>query len=227
MRIALAAEESAGVQTLRLVADSVHEACAVLTASNSADRARGLTVAAVTDELGIDTLPGAAVRDPSVADVLRARGVDVLLNVHSLYLVHPAVLAAPRFGSFNLHPGPLPRYAGLNTPNWALYQGETTHGVTLHWMAPGIDTATSDAKSHMTAGSRGRRTPSTSPGWCGPVTTARGPRRGAAPAPGVRTDSRSLCDGRAAPVDRRQIRPARSDGATSPRPGSQPGTSGS
>lgn len=140
MRIALAAEESAGVQTLRLVADSVHEACAVLTASNSADRARGLTVAAVADELGIDTLPGAAVRDPSLARVLRARGVDVLLNVHSLYLVHPAVLAAPRFGCFNLHPGPLPRYAGLNTPNWALYQGETTHGVTLHWMAPGIDT---------------------------------------------------------------------------------------
>jgi methionyl-tRNA formyltransferase len=66
--------------------------------------------------------------------------VDVLLNVHSLYVVNPAVLAAPRFGCFNLHPGPLPRYAGLNTPNWALYQGETTHGVTLHWMAPGIDT---------------------------------------------------------------------------------------
>jgi methionyl-tRNA formyltransferase len=140
MRIAVAAEESAGVQALRLVADSVHEACAVLTASNSGDRTRGLTVAAVADELGIDTLPGAAVRDPSLAGVLRARGVDVLLNVHSLYVVHPAVLAAPRFGCFNLHPGPLPRYAGLNTPNWALYQGETTHGVTLHWMAPGIDT---------------------------------------------------------------------------------------
>jgi UDP-4-amino-4-deoxy-L-arabinose formyltransferase/UDP-glucuronic acid dehydrogenase (UDP-4-keto-hexauronic acid decarboxylating) len=140
MRIALAAEESAGVQTLRLLADSVHDACAVLTTSSSGDRARGLTVAAVADELGLDTLPGAAVRDPSLADVLRARGVDVLLNVHSLYLVHPEVLAAPRLGCFNLHPGPLPRYAGLNTPNWALYHGETTHGVTLHWMAPGIDT---------------------------------------------------------------------------------------
>jgi UDP-4-amino-4-deoxy-L-arabinose formyltransferase/UDP-glucuronic acid dehydrogenase (UDP-4-keto-hexauronic acid decarboxylating) len=136
----LAAEESAGVQTLRLVADSVHEACVVLTASSSGDRAHGLTVAAVADELGIDRLPGAAVRDPSLAGVLRDKGVDVLLNVHSLYLVHPLVLGAPRFGGFNLHPGPLPRYAGLNTPNWALYEGEPTHGVTLHWMAPGIDT---------------------------------------------------------------------------------------
>jgi UDP-4-amino-4-deoxy-L-arabinose formyltransferase/UDP-glucuronic acid dehydrogenase (UDP-4-keto-hexauronic acid decarboxylating) len=140
MRIALAGEESAGLQTLRLVADSAHEACVVLTASSAGDRARGLTVAAVADELGVDTLPGPAVRDPSLADVLRDKGVDVLLNVHSLYIVHPAVLAAPRFGCFNLHPGPLPRYAGLNAPNWALYRGETTHGVTLHWMAPGIDT---------------------------------------------------------------------------------------
>jgi methionyl-tRNA formyltransferase len=140
MRIALAAEESAGVQALRLVADSIHEACVVLTTSNSDNRTRGLTVAAVADELGIDILPGAGVRDPSLAGILRAKGVDVLLNVHSLYVVHPVVLAAPRFGCFNLHPGPLPRYAGLNTPNWALYRGEATHGVTLHWMTRGIDT---------------------------------------------------------------------------------------
>jgi UDP-4-amino-4-deoxy-L-arabinose formyltransferase/UDP-glucuronic acid dehydrogenase (UDP-4-keto-hexauronic acid decarboxylating) len=140
MRIALAAEESAGVHTLRLLAGSVHHVCAVVTASSRGDRARGLTVAAVADELGIDIVPGAAVRDPCLADLLRGEGVDVLLNVHSLHVVHPAVLAAPRFGCFNLHPGPLPRYAGLNAPNWALYHGETTHGVTLHWMAPGIDT---------------------------------------------------------------------------------------
>ncbi|MGD9529672.1 MAG: methionyl-tRNA formyltransferase, partial [Pseudonocardia sp.] len=43
-------------------------------------------------------------------------------------------------GCYNLHPGPLPGYAGLHAPNWALYHGETTHAVTLHWMAPGIDT---------------------------------------------------------------------------------------
>jgi methionyl-tRNA formyltransferase len=140
MRIALAAEESAGVQTLRLLAVSVHEVCVVLTTSSSGDRVRGLTVAAVADQLGINTRPGAEVRDSGLADFLRGEGVDVLLNVHSLHVVHPAVLAAPRFGSFNLHPGPLPGYAGLNAPNWALYHGETRHAVTLHWMAPRVDT---------------------------------------------------------------------------------------
>jgi methionyl-tRNA formyltransferase len=66
--------------------------------------------------------------------------VDILLNVHSLYIVHRDVLAAPRLGAFNLHPGPLPRYAGLNAVSWAIYRGEETHGVTIHKMEPEIDT---------------------------------------------------------------------------------------
>jgi methionyl-tRNA formyltransferase len=34
----------------------------------------------------------------------------------------------------------LPRYAGLNAVSWAIYRGETSHGVTIHKMEPGIDT---------------------------------------------------------------------------------------
>jgi methionyl-tRNA formyltransferase len=71
---------------------------------------------------------------------MRDEGVDLLLNVHSLYLIAGEVVAAPRIGSFNLHPGPLPEYAGLNTPSWAIYNGEPRHGVTVHWMEPGVDT---------------------------------------------------------------------------------------
>src|SRR5262245_45811537 len=80
------------------------------------------------------------VRDASTADWLAREEVDVLLNVHSLFRIDPAVVAAPRIGSFNLHPGPLPRYAGLNAPSWAIYNGETSHAVTLHWMDAEIDT---------------------------------------------------------------------------------------
>ncbi|MGH3996013.1 MAG: methionyl-tRNA formyltransferase, partial [Pseudonocardiaceae bacterium] len=79
------------------------------------------------------------VRDRMFSAELRRQRVDVLLNVHSLYLIDAEVLAAPGIGSFNLHPGPLPEYAGLNVPSWAIYHGETSHGVTLHWMAPRVD----------------------------------------------------------------------------------------
>jgi methionyl-tRNA formyltransferase len=65
--------------------------------------------------------------------------VHILLNVHSLRMIHPAVLEAPLIGSFNLHPGPLPEYSGLNAPSWAIYNGEPRHAVTVHWMTAELD----------------------------------------------------------------------------------------
>jgi methionyl-tRNA formyltransferase len=84
--------------------------------------------------------PAELVRDPSLAPTLRRQRVDLLLNVHSLFILHRDIVEAPAIGSFNLHPGPLPHYAGLNAPSWAILEGEREHAVTLHWMAAGIDT---------------------------------------------------------------------------------------
>lgn len=39
----------------------------------------------------------------------------------------------------NLHNGPLPRYRGVSPINWALKNGESEHGVTIHMITPGID----------------------------------------------------------------------------------------
>src|SRR5580692_7331177 len=73
--------------------------------------------------------PVERVKDPELAESLRSAQVDLLLNVHSLYIIHQGVLAVPRLGAYNLHPAPLPRYAGLNSVSWAIYHGEKEHGV--------------------------------------------------------------------------------------------------
>ena len=39
----------------------------------------------------------------------------------------------------NLHNGPLPRYRGVSPINWALKNGEQSHGVTIHEITPGVD----------------------------------------------------------------------------------------
>jgi methionyl-tRNA formyltransferase len=39
----------------------------------------------------------------------------------------------------NIHNGPLPRYRGVSPINWALKNSETSHGVTIHEITPGID----------------------------------------------------------------------------------------
>lgn len=138
MKFVLVAEEAAGARTLQLLLQSTHQVHAVLT-SEPPMGAGGGTVAAVADRAGILRLDPTLVCTADFAAELVQAGVDVLLNVHSLHVVAPQVLAAPRFGCFNLHPGPLPRYAGMNAPSWALYHGEHEHAVTLHRMAPAID----------------------------------------------------------------------------------------
>ena len=138
MKILLAAEEAAGVQTLRAIAQSGHRIAGVMTAAVDEPR-RATGVRDLARQLGYDVWPARWVREPAFADRIRAEGVDLLLNVHSLYLVDERVLEAPRLGSYNLHPGPLPQYAGLNVVSWALYRGETRHGVTIHRMVPRVD----------------------------------------------------------------------------------------
>jgi len=138
MNVLLVAEESAGIQTLRLIAESGHELAGVMT--TTATRGGGATVASAATELDVPLLPSEGVRDPELGEWIRDREIDLLLNVHSLFVIDPEVIGAPRIGAFNLHPGRLPEYAGLNAPSWAIYFGESRHAVTVHWMEPGIDT---------------------------------------------------------------------------------------
>ena len=64
---------------------------------------------------------------------------DWLLSIANLTLIPEAMLAQAGKGAINFHDGPLPRYAGLNAPNWALIAGEPRHGVTWHRIEGGID----------------------------------------------------------------------------------------
>jgi UDP-4-amino-4-deoxy-L-arabinose formyltransferase/UDP-glucuronic acid dehydrogenase (UDP-4-keto-hexauronic acid decarboxylating) len=139
LRVLLIAEEAAAVQALRMLARPPHEVVAVMT-RGLGGLSVGATVAGVASQLGYRLWPARQAKENGFAETVRREGVDLLLNVHSLYVLPADVVAAPRIGSFNLHPGPLPRYAGLNAPSWAIYYGERSHAVTVHWMDGGIDT---------------------------------------------------------------------------------------
>ncbi len=134
LKVVLVAAESAGTQVLRGIVNAGYTLAGLLTGNGDGNGMR-----AVADGLGCPVWPANAVRDPAFAERLKSDGVDVLLNVHSLFVIRKEILAAPRIGSFNMHPGPLPECAGLNAVSWALYEGQSTHAVTIHWMVPEID----------------------------------------------------------------------------------------
>jgi natural product biosynthesis luciferase-like monooxygenase protein len=64
---------------------------------------------------------------------------DYLFSITNLRILPDAVLALPRRGAINFHDAPLPEYAGLNTPSWALMDGASEYGVTWHIMTPEVD----------------------------------------------------------------------------------------
>ena len=137
LRVLLVAEEAAGLRALELMAASPHALVAACTSGTG--EAGGSSVAGRARALDVPLLPAELVAEEAFAAQVRADGIDLLLNVHSLRIAHPAVIAAPRLGAFNLHPGPLPEYAGLSVPSWAIYNGERSHAVTLHEMDAEVD----------------------------------------------------------------------------------------
>jgi methionyl-tRNA formyltransferase len=137
MNVLLVGEEAAGIRTLQSLEQCGVRVVAVMASPRQQDR--GVSLGSLATKLGYTTWPAELVKDPKFAEQVRDERVDVILNAHSLFLIRKEVLEAPRLGSFNLHPGPLPRYAGLNSVCWAIYRGEKEHGVTLHKLVPEID----------------------------------------------------------------------------------------
>ncbi len=64
---------------------------------------------------------------------------DYLFSITNLEVLSPEVIALPTRAAINFHDGPLPEYAGLNTPVWALLNGEAQHGITWHRMTRDVD----------------------------------------------------------------------------------------
>ncbi|WP_322865342.1 MupA/Atu3671 family FMN-dependent luciferase-like monooxygenase [Aquicoccus sp. G2-2] len=108
--------------------------------------ARGDVIAAVVtrnrDVAGWAVEHGVSVLAPGegLADRLGGVAHDWLMSIANLDMLPEAVLALPARGAVNFHDGPLPRYAGLNAPVWAMLAGEARHGITWHMMQAGADT---------------------------------------------------------------------------------------
>jgi methionyl-tRNA formyltransferase len=138
LKVALAAEDAAGVRALRMLADRGHHVVAVFSGVGQ-ERPGPTSVVGEAASLCIPTRPAAAVRGLGAATAMEHEVVDLLLSVHCRHAIHADLLGLPRVGAFNLHPGPLPERAGLHPPSWALYEGAAEHGVTLHHMTPSLD----------------------------------------------------------------------------------------
>jgi methionyl-tRNA formyltransferase len=64
---------------------------------------------------------------------------DALFSFYYRLMIPERILMCAPLGAFNMHGSLLPRYRGRAPVNWALINGETQTGVTLHYMVKAAD----------------------------------------------------------------------------------------
>ena len=71
---------------------------------------------------------------PENVEFLRTLAPDFLFSFYYRFMIRKEVLDIPRNGALNLHGSLLPKYRGRVPVNWAVINGETETGATLHYM---------------------------------------------------------------------------------------------
>lgn len=136
MKTLILTNETSAVRVVRALKSTTQIIVGVVAAKSGEDH----PLESPLEKLNIDIWHITDIKDGSVATKMQEAQIDLLLTFRFPRIVPPPVIAAASLAAFNLHTGPLPAYAGLNVPSWAIFNGETAHGVTVHRLAEGIDT---------------------------------------------------------------------------------------
>ncbi|MBC7906329.1 MAG: methionyl-tRNA formyltransferase [Rhodospirillaceae bacterium] len=81
-----------------------------------------------------------SVNDPEMEAVIRDFQPDLIFSARFSLIFKPNIINIPRLGIWNIHPGALPRYAGLFAPFRCIVDGGDRIGCTVHRIDEGIDT---------------------------------------------------------------------------------------
>jgi len=71
--------------------------------------------------------------------ILKDLEIDIVLSSNLPLILSYDVLSSTKYGWLNGHPGPLPRYRGNASPNWAILNGESNFGFVVHKMTEKLD----------------------------------------------------------------------------------------
>ncbi len=92
------------------------------------------SVAELAGELGIPVFAPDDINHPVWIERIKAMAPDFIFSFYFRDLVKKDILSIPRLGALNLHGSLLPKYRGRVPINWAIINGESETGVTLHYM---------------------------------------------------------------------------------------------
>ena len=140
MRAVVFGYHDVGDRCLRALLSAGFDVSLVVThADDDAERPWFANVASTAADYG---LPCVAPADIGAAGLLeRVRRIDpqFIFSFYYRSLLGPELLAAARLAALNMHGSLLPKYRGRAPVNWAILNGETETGATLHHMVARAD----------------------------------------------------------------------------------------
>lgn len=144
LRIVLMGTPDFAVPSLRAVAAAGYEIAGVFTQPDRpVGRGHRLAMPPVKQaalELGLLVFQFERVRRKEGVAALAALSPDVLVTAAFGQILPERILSIPKMGTVNVHGSLLPKYRGPAPIQWALYNGETTTGITTMMTDAGIDT---------------------------------------------------------------------------------------
>jgi len=135
MRLVVLAYQEIGYVCLEALLRAGAEVALVLTHED--DSGEEIWFRSVAELARAWNIPVYAPDDPNSSDVLTLvseQAPDFIFSFYYRRLLSQKFLALARRGAYNLHGSLLPRYRGRAPINWALVNGETETGLTLHRM---------------------------------------------------------------------------------------------
>lgn len=135
MRIILFGDGPWATKCLAPLQDAGHEIAAVVLRVHPTESG----LAAAAQGLGVPTLQPSRVNAAECVATIAGLRPDVNLSIAYDQIFGSAIRATANW-FLNVHAGKLPAYRGRNIINWAIINGETEIGVTVHLVDHGIDT---------------------------------------------------------------------------------------
>lgn len=138
-RAVVFAYSSVGCVCLRTLLEGGVEVAAVYTHEDDPGEERWFdSVADLARDRGLAVLTPDLL-DGAEEERIRALAPDLIFSFYYRSLIPEWVLRLAPLGAFNMHGSLLPRYRGRACVNWAVLNGETETGVTLHHMTARAD----------------------------------------------------------------------------------------
>ena len=140
MRVLLIGRDSFGKDCLKALLEQGEDLVGVITVPDRAGQAKPNPTKEFATEAAIPLLLPSSLKDPKVTDWVKTRLPEVIVLAFVTDILPKGIIDIPKYKAINYHPSLLPKYRGGSAINWAIINGETETGVTIHYIDAGIDT---------------------------------------------------------------------------------------